>query len=276
MKNSNAVISFILIALITLGISACDGGIFGTGTGTETLETNFPENASVQSPTADNTSDAQLIAHENFTVGTSSNFPQFNIINASDLAINAINSTNNTSLFTGSIAAEGFSNITSLSLNMNSLTIQDADSLEILIRIGSLTAGAGTLSTLIIRNNNTTEGIDGFIVNSSSVSSSPMTADVRIIQVDTLSENDMGAGFLLSPDGSNPGSSSVEFSDVSVTTGAQATYQTITPGDYRLIDSLERIPSSPLTLEGGRVYTLIIRSNTGGNLLIHEDSRFEF
>jgi len=201
--------------------------------------------------------------------------PHINIINASDTTLSITNDTDNIPLSISTIAAGTFSNIASLSLNENNLNIIDASTEQVLVAIRPLTAVAGSLSTLFVFNN-ASMGIDVSILDTQNVNASATTALIRIIQAETLSAEDQNITFSLTPEGENPGSSAVDFPNVSVTTRAETNYQTIGAGDYVLVDPLNRITRSAVSVQAGRVYTLIVQSTESGDLLIHEDSRFQF
>jgi len=265
--------TFFLLLTSCLLVS-CGGGIIGTGTGNGNIVSNLPETAGNQSPTSDSLVDVITIAHENQTVGTPSDLPHINIINASNIAVSITNDADGTPLFQSPIAPDTFSDTAIVSLNENNLNILDSRTDQTLIAIRPLTAVAGSLSTIFIINN-TSAGISTSILNTQSFNPSTTTALIRIIQDGTLTSENQNATLSLIPEGDNPGSSAVEFENVSVTT-SESNYQVIGAGDYVLVDPLNRIPRSALSIQNGRVYTLIVQAGEGGDLLIHEDSRFEF
>jgi len=238
--NSKSFLKICLSLLMSCLLASCDGGIFGTGAGDDNIALTLPETDGNLSQTSDNTADIQTLSHENQTISTTSDSPNINIINASDRAISIVNDTDGSFLFPSPI-------------------------------------GAGTFSmTSILFFNNASMGLDASILNTQSFNPSSTTALVRIIQGETLTSENISVTFTLTPEGNNPGSTAVDFTNVSATTRSEANYQIVGAGDYVVVDPLNRIPRLALSVENGRVYTLIVQFSDGGDLLIHEDSRFEF
>lgn len=279
---SNTLLRFVQLILLACLLSSCDGGLFGTGDGQIIVE-NVDADAGigddvVATPNAEET-DGTTESFENLQVGTTTTAPLINVINVSDQAILARSVTNDNALFAGRIPADTFSQTAELQLGQNNLVLIDPDTTEELLSIRPLNVGASTLTTLIVRNT-ATQDLNVVFLSSMSLSLSPTVAQVRIVQANLLSNEDTVSSFSLLPSGSEPGSAEVDFLDVSVATASAANYQSIGPGDYVLADSLGRIEMESLSLQAGKIYTLIILGNSGAALdtdqdtaiLLHEDS----
>lgn len=274
MTISHYLLRFSLFSFLTLILSACDGGIFGTGDGGPILvdSTDAIESSGdiANTPNVDAQTEATEIAFINLQSGTNTALPLINIINVSDQAINAILNDSSNALFQTPIAAGAFSDTATLALGENKLLVIHAETAEELISMQPLTVSESTLTTLIVKNI-TTQGLNLVPLSSLSISQTPSVAQLRIIQADLLSDADISSTFSLQPTGLSPGSSEVNFPDISVASAATARYQLITPGDYLLLDALGRMESQLLTMQAGKIYTLIILNRSNAPYLLHED-----
>ena len=129
---------------------------------------------------------------------------------------------------------------------------------------------------------NANQDLDVVALSSMSMSLTSSVAQLRIVQADLLSSEDTTATFVLRPNGSSPGNSEISFTDISVASARLAIYQSVGPGDYEIVDSLSRMDAQLLTLQAGKIYTLIIQNNVsttgtaqnpaeGPDVLLHED-----
>ncbi|MDB4224610.1 hypothetical protein N9850_12630 [Granulosicoccus sp.] len=278
MRTSNTTLRFVQLILLACLLSSCDGGLFGTGDGQIIVEADNSNigvgNDVVATPTVDGSSAVTPQPFENLQIATTITAPLINIINVSDQAVLARLDTNNNTLLTASIAPTTFSQVAQLQLGENNLVLINPDTSEELLNIRPLTVGASSLTTLIVRNT-PTQDLNGVLLSSMSISLTPTVAQLRIVQADLLSNEDTAATFSLLPSGNEPGSAEVNFPDISVATASSANYQSIGPGGYALTDSLGRIDTEFLTLQAGKIYTLIVLGNSGADqstsFLLHED-----
>ena len=274
MKISNAILRFSLTTVLVCLLSACDGGIFGTGDGRPVIVDNLDATESVGdiagAPDSGDLAEPTQLSFENLQIGTTTTTPLINIINVSDQAINARLNNSSSEVFDTPIDAGAFSETVPLVLGENSLLLIQADTSDEPISIQPLTVGTLTLTTLIVRNTATQE-LDLVPLSSLSISPTPSMAQLRVIQANVLSDSDMPASFALQPAGNSPGATEVMFTDVSVASAAAASYQLVSTGDYLLVDSLNRLDPQLLTMRAGKIYTLIILNTADAAYLLHED-----
>jgi hypothetical protein len=292
MRGSNSIIRFLQLTILAGLLSACDGGIFGTGDGQRLLVENadsmiggegenIVDGGDDLTPSAmpDMTDSPAVIPNfTNLQVATSTAAPLINIINVSDKAIRARLNTSSASLFPTAIEAGDFSQTAELQLGENTITLINPVTSAELLPAFTFNVGASSLTTLIVRDS-AIETINAVLLSTLSMSATPSMAQLRIVQANLLSDEDTASTLLLQPNGSSPGGGEVSFSNISVATAGTAVYQAVGPGDYQLIDSLARIESQSLSLQAGKVYTLVIigRSNMTIDevqepvILLHED-----
>lgn len=276
MRANTSTLRFVQLALLACVLSACDGGLFGTGDGqnlavdnTATADGGFGVDVA-NAPEGDNDADATTESFDNLQVGTTTTTPLINVINVSDRAITARLDTNNNSLFAAVIAAGTFTQTAQLQLGANNLALFDPETSQELLVVRPLNVGESTLTTLIVRNH-ITQLLDVVLLSSMSTSLSPSVAQVRMVQANLLSNQDTAATFSLQPAGMSPGGAEVSFSDISLASANSADYQPVGPGSYLLVDSLDRIDVELVNLQAGKIYTLVIVSNPDSAILLHED-----
>jgi len=293
MKTNNRILRLTQVIFLTCFISACDGGIFGTGDGQNIIVDNADADNGLGSgapneSTVDSASEADSLSppvsnttqpFENLQLGTTTTTPLVNIINVGDQSVLATLGAASDNIFTAPIAAGTFSQTAELQLGENTLTLSNSDTSAALFTIHPLTVGASSLTTIIVRNNSN-QVPNVVLLSSMSASVTPSMAQLRIVQANLLSEEDTEATFTLQPTGDEPGSAEASFFNVSVASASSANYQTISPGGYRLLDSLNRVEAELLNLQADTIYTLLILGDSSPiqnvdqdtPILLHEDS----
>ena len=304
MKTKTYLNRLLFICLVVL-LSACDGGLFGTGDGSNTIqvETGADSNApdsNTQDPDPDSnpstdpatdpvenpgtgdgdstppaTQTPEDSSFENLQAGTDSTTPGIHLINVSDRSISVFNESNGSNVFPNPIPPGSVSDAAAIQLGENNLVVTDTTNDTVIANIRPLNAGASTLTTLIVRNT-TGESLDVVKLSSISISLAPTVAQVRVIQANLLGTSDTEATFMLLPFGENPGGSAVLFNNINSSSASEATYQYATPGGYRLVDSLGRFDAVPLNVSAGKIYTLIIQEGATPPILVHEDDQLSF
>jgi prolyl-tRNA editing enzyme YbaK/EbsC (Cys-tRNA(Pro) deacylase) len=279
MRPKNSTLRFVQLTILACVLSACDGGLFGTGDGGPVIAVahnpgsdNGMGDIDINSPVGENDPQATTQSFDNLQIGTTTTAPLINVINVSDQAITVSLVTNNDPLFTAPIAAGDFTQTAQLELGENNLVIINPETSNELLTIRPVNAGESTLTSLVVRNN-TTQILDVVLLRSMSISLTPSIAQLRIVQADLLSNEDVSATFSLQPGGISPGGAELIFPNVSLASASSANYQSVSPGDYLLVDSLDRIGIESLNLQAGKIYTLIIISNPDSQILLHEDNR---
>lgn len=264
--------SLCMLVVLSL-ISACDGGLFGTGDGGTVIDAE--NTAGLEPPTGgdmgsapdsvDNQDNTIQQAFENLLIGGVQDIPLLTAINLSTRQITVSAQTSDGSLPDTALQPEENSGTLSMAPGENTLTIKDTQTAATLFTISPLNLGTSSLTTVIVRE---IQGVpDIVLLRSSSDSGDPAVALLRIVLLNPLDEGDEPATLILRPAGSNPGDSEVGFPDSAASTASQVQYSTVNPGDYEVIDPLNRMQPTLVSIDAGRAYTLLIRDNAILSLL---------
>ena len=269
------------ISVFACLLSACDGGLFGTGDGLPIIVNN--SDVSTGQSAVDSTDGAESTPTQNegtaeapttvdnLLVGTTTTTPLINVINVSDLSVYpTISAGDDSNLFESVMDTGSVSQTAELALGINILSIINSDTSDVLFNVQPLNVGASTLTTLLIRNG-IPQGIDVITLSSLSISPTPAMAQIRIVQASLLSDQDLPASFSLQPNGVSPGAVALRFPDISYASASAAEYQAASTGGYLLIDSLNRMDDVEVELQPGKIYTLIILGHSDTPILLHED-----
>lgn len=299
-RNLRSVQQSLILLLIAFYISGCDGGLFGTGDGTETLDINTPptadgtgaeggaegaggaiENPPESTPAPDTTPEDSgvTIEFENLEPsGLATPTPLLTLINPGttdiSVAINAADAQSVVNVASG----EKVSSI-ALSLMDNTVTISNTVA-STLATISPLTTASSTLTTIVVRDPVTVDASTASQNDSSSIlitstrarSTAPELSLIRLIQVAPLDSTNQSATFTLSPDIMNPGTSEIVFNNVDALRNPVTSYQLTGAGQYLLNDSLNRFPPIVVLLESNEVYTLLLNNLTNPSVQVVEDS----
>lgn len=277
-----------LLTTLILTISACGGGIFGTGDGSDTVDITTPPTSDApdagaegsppaESPAPGAAGDTQgpTVAFENLIPsGLQTPAPLIKIINQTEttltIDVNPADAPHSTS------ASPGLSSpVLPLSLMGNTVMVSDP-AMNTLLTINPLTAADTTLTTVIIRkplanaamNTNTS-----YLITSTLARPPDSTMSLlRLIQVSALDTNNQAAEITLSPDTQSPGSSELRFNNVDALTNPITSYQLVGAGQYLLSDSLDRFAPVVLTIDNNKVYTLLLTDTSETSLQVEIDS----
>ncbi|MFK8076860.1 MAG: hypothetical protein AB8B84_09770 [Granulosicoccus sp.] len=300
MRTKTYLNRLLFISLVVL-LSACDGGLFGTGDGSNTIQVETgadsnPPDSDTRDPDPDSNPSTDPVENpgtgdgnsappatqtpvdssfENLQAGTNSTTPGIHLINVSDRSIGVFNESNGSNVFSNPIPPGSVSDAAAIQLGENNLVVTDTTNDTAIAYIRPLNAGTSTLTTLIVRNT-TGESLDVVKLSSISISQTPTVARVRVVQANSFGTTDSEATFMLLPFGNNPGGSTVLFNNINSSSASEANYQLATPGGYRLVDSLGRFDDIPLDVGAGKIYTLIIQESATPPILVHEDDQLSF
>ncbi len=291
----------ILLVCVLAILTGCDGGIFGTGDGsidssadnadagspvaeppasTETSPTDGVE-ASPDDP--DDDSQVEVRSFENLLPGSNSTQPLIALVNLSTVPLDVIVGAG--SLFPDAILPGVVSGYTSVALESTQLSAVDGITADPVLNLSPLNLGAFSVSTLIARDRLTNEAIEQnnpsplpyveiIAIASQQLPGDDGVARVRLLQASPLDDDDEPAGMSLVPAGESPGGSEVELGVVSAAGfGTSSDYRLVTPGSYRLVDSLGRLTPLSVELAGGEFHTLIL-TGSPVELLVLRDSQF--
>ncbi len=266
--------------ICALFLSSCDGGLFGTGDGHNDnmmVDGTIGDNngMSAENPdmnTGDPETDNPTTDFSNLIPSSQISTPQLRVINLSDveLTINA-----------NDVAANVFSTV-STGEDSGRIDIPDgASSLffsvsaenlpsNLVQTFTSFNVADFTITTVIVRGTNDTS-IDVIPLVTRATSTSTDTALVRLVQADELGDAARSTTIsLIAVEPTNSGSD-VSFPDLSYTS-ASTEYNDVIPGSYALTDSANRFNAENISIEAGKVYTLIISKATAPVLRVIVDS----
>lgn len=298
-----------LVVVACAGLTACGGGIFGTGSGdnaeqagpvdaaeqpgTSPTDPAAPPTDPVTTPTdptdpalnpspipdTDIGPGADTPMEETFVNTEPSGLdipPQIKIVNVSSATVNARLEQADSLLFSTPIAPESTSTRVELPLGDNQLSLFNTESGTVLTTFSSLTVGAGSLTTLLVR-----VPLEAQTGNENFVEVLPLAtrlrstaadlAMVRLVQGAMLDDVDQAASLVLSPQAPNPGTSEVIFSPLNSFTDAASDYQLVSPGDYVFRQLVGDNSEQSLSFDAGAVYTLVLGSAVGNPIYLEVD-----
>lgn len=279
--------SLTLFAVLAL-LTSCDGGLFGTGDGTDNLDIDASDSGIASGNDSDANSESEeaqepdsvsgsqpeqtsSLVFDNVLVGSDRIEPTISLFNNSTRSLDVVSEASATPVFSSSIAPGTSSEPGTLFTGANLLNIVDTQTGQPVFSIQPLNAGASSVTTLIARNL-IDQQVDVVALRTLSVSNTPTVAQVRLVQATLLNELDSATTFTLQPNGSLPGNTEVEFLNVAASTANEAQYRTVGAGTYQLTDALNRFEPIALTVLAGEIYTLVIINTQPPVLSIQVDS----
>jgi hypothetical protein len=264
-------------------LSSCDGGLFGTGDGHnndmmidgigDTNSDNMNENPGTTTGGTDVEGDNQgNIDFDNLTPSSQISTPQLRVINLSDaeLSISA-NELNSTALST--VATGDDSGRIDLPLGVNSLffsiNTENAQT-EVIQTFSRFNVADFTLTTVIVRGSSDTN-VDVIPLVTRAISTSPDTALARLVQTNELGDATRATAISLIAVAPINSGSDVSFPALSYESVATE-YSDVLPGSYTLTDPDNRFVNENITIEAGKVYTIVINKASTPALRVIVDS----
>lgn len=284
-----------LSLVVLLAVVGCDGGLFGTGDGSDIVEpvggsapvTDVqPEAPVVGSPNspadpsagADNAS-ATNDRLENLLASSNNPLAIVSLINSSSQVLNIVGTDAATPLHNTAIEIGAVSEQIQISEDLSMLSIVSQQETEILFSYSSIDLAPSSVTTLIAfdipqpaANTQIVPSLGVIALRTLTISPDPTVASVRIVQASQLGDSDDIATLTLEPSGLNPGSGEVAFDSISLNNAPLSTYMPVNEGMYRLRDSRDRFEPIPVSFSAGRIYTLVVSGFTIPSLIIAIDS----
>lgn len=281
--------------VVLLSVIGCDGGLFGTGDGSDIVEPvdgsspitdvqpeapvvgspNLPANPSPGADNASSTDDSL----ENLLASSSNPLPIVSLINSSSQVLNIVGSDAATPLLNTAVRSGAASEQIQISEDLSMLSVISQQEQEILFSYSSINLAPSSVTTLIAfdipppaSSEQTVASVGLIALRTLTISLDPTVATVRIVQAGQLGDSDDSATLTLEPSGLNPGSGEVAFDSVSLANAPLSTYMPVNEGTYRLRDSRDRFEPIPVSFSAGRVYTLVVSGITVPSLIIAVDS----
>ncbi len=275
--------------IILILLSACDGGIFGTGDSTTIDATGpisnegppgaTPDNSMTpEAPGSNETDPADTSSQsmfQNLLTGGDNNQPLITVVNASSNRINATVADQSTPLFDTPVTTGSISNTVTLSTDTRALQIFSTEPSSTSVTFEPLDLAASSITTFIARDSvslmSTTE-LGVIALRTLRIAPDETVAHVRVIQANMLGNIDRATTFTLVPQGVNPGSNEVQFTDVSASITPSDDYTSVNAGTYVLTDTLARFTPVPITVIAGEMYTIILIDTVSPVAVLQNDS----
>ena len=260
MNISKRTLKQLLLLALILPLSACGGGLFGTGDGSPigTVDINVP---SVNMNAMDSAS------FMNLDVVTEETDALVNILNysTSNLVVRVDTSNSDSEI----IAAGSNSTVLRIAPDTHVLTLLDSEDSTV-STFEPFTVAAQSLSTIIVRESGSDIRVD--VVRTEVAADDTTTARVRLIQIGNLDDVSLGSDVSLLAGGDNPGASDIVFNDPRFNLSAISEYVIAGSGDYVLTDPQGRVSDTPITLEGGSVNTILLIGQSETDVVLIRDS----
>jgi len=295
-----------VIAILCMLLTACDGGIFGTGdgdpidpiSGSGDGSTSSTQTPGTSDTTGDTTGDttsgtdgmtggmadgstteamgadtSSTIAFQNMQPGGSSSTPRLRVLNVSTGNVSiAANEVNN--FIVNGLAPEQDTGLLNIPIDTSSLLVIDTTNTgdpNFFHVFDPFDAAAFSVTTVIVRDQ-IADGSGVLALSSQTESNSMDTALVRLVQANTLGDATATATITLFSAAQNSSGSDVSFEGLSYEQGATE-YTVVIPGSYTLSDGNSRFADTDFTIESGRVYTVVIVSPTAPSTRVLEETQ---
>ena len=260
MTISKRTLKQLVFLALTLPLSACGGGLFGTGDGSPigTVDINVP-------PANVNAMDTASFM--NLDVVTEETDALVNVLNysTSNLVVRVDTSNSDSEI----IAAGSNSTILRIAPDTHVLTLLDSEDSTV-FTFEPFTVAAQSLSTIIVRESGSTIRVDA--VRTEVIADDTAIVKVRLMQIGNLGDASLNGDVSLLAGGDNPGVSDIVFTDLDFNVNAITEYVIAGSGDYVLNDAQGRVSDTPITLDGGSVNTILLIGQTETDVVLLRDS----
>ena len=290
------------MACLLLLLTSCDGGLFGTGDGTNndnimvdgeadgaTGGTQSGVDAGTDGTTTgttdgETTADSMSVASDsnptteafdNMLPGSQIAAPQMRVLNFTQLNVQI--SANNNAVV-NELQPEQDSGRFELPVDATQLTFADftalsADDSSVAFHtIEPFNAAEFSITTIIMRQNDIDGSISVITLTTQSEPTDPTTALARLVQTTSLGDVSRSSTITLAAAEPLNSGSDVSFEGLSFDTQATG-YADILPGTYTLIDAANRFASQSITIEANHVYTIVINRDTAPVLRVIDESQ---
>ncbi|MFK7894117.1 MAG: hypothetical protein AB8B63_25100 [Granulosicoccus sp.] len=286
-----------LITLLALccALAACGGGIYGTGSGTDseisqqppTSDINTSDSIGVEPDTGENGDTQQTVsapvtvvnpvqqtAFSNIVPSGLDLPPQLKLINLSEIPIsaNVFVQDTDTTLFDIPVRPESTSSYSALIPGQSAITVFNTDTLATIGLINPLNVARGSVTTLLIADKlSHSASVPGILPLSTRVKSA--AADMAMVRLVTTTDaaSTLTTVYTLMPQGTNPGMAEINFAGINTTSQRASDYQLVGAGDYELTADGGSTIAGGLRFSQGVVYTLIITDATDSGVYLEVD-----
>ncbi|MEE9334504.1 MAG: hypothetical protein V3U65_10485 [Granulosicoccaceae bacterium] len=284
---------YLAMACLSLLLTSCDGGLFGTGDGhnnsnvmvngdatggttgnMETGATTDTSTGTTTSATTGSTTDGQsTAAFDNMQPGGQSPTPQMRVLNLTQLNVQV---RVNDNAVINELLPEQDSGRIALPIDASQLAFTDVATLSTTNQaafhtIEPFNAAEFSITTIIMRRQ-PNDSIGVITLTTQTVPTDPAMALARLVQTTILGDVSGSSTITLVVTEPSHSGSDVSFDGLSYDTQATA-YAGVFPGNYTLTDTDNRFVSQSITIEAGHVYTIVISSETTPVLRVIDDSQ---
>lgn len=276
-------IAYVLIALM---LSGCDGGIFGTGDGSEIIdiEDMEPTNAgdmtevpgtepseSGNSPVLNPESPTgNSIAFDNLLTVHELSDPLLRVINVGESGISVQIPGNDSNRFPVQLGGQSRSGYLRLDLSTSDIIVS-TESGASTVSISPVNLAAGSITTLIVNHDGNTSPLYVLPLQTQPNINNPQVEQLRLVVVRGNSDMFREETFRLEPRAPTPGAVTVEFQGLGTEAITFSDYTSVSPGLYTLLDESNLFDQQLLTAQAGSSRTLILYTGDGVYSLILDD-----
>lgn len=285
------ILSTLLMASV---VGGCDGGLFGTGDGNDTVmvtdaagSTEQPDtptttpatdsNAPVTGINPEAPQDVNMVLSFSNTESSGLNasntqLPALKIVNLLDEPVTATLEGGN------SITASAQASSSLLGVNTGESRVLFSNIDTQVALIDPLSAAMDSITTVLISTQQSgaqTPDLSVFTLSTRAVVSAPGMAQVRLVLAPASEQAMTQPTFTLQSDNSQSAGADVVFTDFFNEQGPLASYSLANAGGYQLMSADNAFPAQRIELLPDQVYTLIITGNTQIPVFIEIDSRVE-
>ena len=288
---------YLAVVCLSLLLASCDGGLFGTGDGTNNnimidgeagatngdMETGGNTGTSTgatdgettaDSASSQNDSNPTTEAFDNMQPSGQIAAPQIRVVNLTQInvQVSVHDKVAISELQPGQDSGRVELPVDATQLLFANAATLSADDSVAFHTIKPFNAAEFSITTIIMRRSDVSGNIGVITLTTQSESTDPTTAIVRLVQTATLGDVSGSSTITLEATEPNGSGSDVSFEGLSYevqTTG----YVDVLPGSYTLTDTDSRFASESITIEAGHVYTIVINSDTTPVLRVIDDSQ---
>ena len=298
------------LALLTVG---CDGGLFGTGSGSELNDAQSPPD--LQSPNADAPqtgaqpspqpeegmpedggvevpsenapgldNQTPVVNHSNTLPSaldtSTAPLPAVKLVNLTTRSVSVVNDSSSDSV---SAPPATTSEWLPVNTGETALMLSDDQNDTLLVRIDPLNSVNDGLTTLVVSQSAgatdpvSTSSIAAPVsvlpLDTLAVVTAPQMAEVRIIDVNANRSGITESRYSLTPVDNNTTGSELAFSGDASDAAMAGGYQLASPGTYRLDSAEGNIAQALITLQANEVYTLLLAGDLQPQIYIETDSQ---
>lgn len=285
----------LFVFCFALLLSACDGGLFGTGDGSESLDVtgslasdqapgtdteNQTDDGGMDDPGNENPGTSETTGDVTFNnttpAGTSINLPGVKLINLSGVSLQIqLSRTQSDELMVPEVVQTSSTSST-LSLNNtdNRVLVQTSDTLESVLTINPLTTASDSLTTILVSSRPDTDNgpYSAFVFDTVAAEPNDGLIQIRVVSLIDNEATDTPISIVLEPGINNNTGAQLQISDNTVNDIFIGDYAANFEGQYTLRADNDAFTPVELELTGQQVYTVVISGDTHTPVYLENDT----